>query len=373
MLGSAATRLTIVWAIALCSFWAIATICGQVGRPALAVALPRSPVEVLSNWDGNHYRYLTKHGYSEATEERRRLNLFPLFVGAAYLLGGSNHAAIAGILLNQLLLLGSMLLLTGFSDDGRTAPLREQPGFWLLISPFAFFFWTFYTESLFLFLSLVMTLAVHRRFYVLAFIAGILAGLARPTAVLLPLLFAFDLWEPARRGERLRILAVIAAPLLGILLYVGAVAVATGDPLGYLAVHAKWDAKAENEWTVPFFPMYDALFWYWINSLAIGTLEPSEIPLAAASTAFVGLLVVLYGWRKPVLNYLPYLLISILVIHAQYPFRSTARYELVLFPVYLLAARSFLAKRWLFPFVAVASIAEQLYLFIRFADWKWVA
>jgi hypothetical protein len=369
LLGPAATRLMISWAIALCGIWTIAAICGQVGKPQVAVTLPRSPVDVLSNWDGNHYRYLAKHGYSAVEEKNPRLNLFPLFVAVSYVLGGSNHAAIAGILLNQLLLLGSMLLLTGFSDDGRTAPLREQPGFWLLISPFAFFFWTMYTESLFLFLSLVMTLAVHRRFYAVAFTAGILAGLTRPTAIFLPLLLVFDLLKSANRHERFGILTVMTAPLLGILLYVGAVGVATRDPLGYLVVHAKWG----NEWMIPFYPMYDALFWYWVNSLAVGDLEPTEIPIAVASTAFVVLLLLLYGWHKPVVKYLPYLLISILSIHAQYPFRSTARYELVLFPVFLLAAQSFLAKRWLFPFVAIASIAEQLYLFVRFTDFKWVA
>ena len=36
-------------------------------------------------------------------------------------------------------------------------------------------------------------------------------------------------------------------------------------------------------------------------------------------------------------------------------------------------ARSFLARRWFMPIAAAASIAEQFYLFLRFAQWKWVA
>jgi len=71
--------------------------------------------------------------------------------------------------------------------------------------------------------------------------------------------------------------------------------------------------------------------------------------------------------------YLPYVVGSLLFIHAQFPFRGTPRYELVLFPIFLLVARSFLAKRWLFPVAAAVSIAEQIFLLIRFAEWRWVA
>src|SRR5258708_2346674 len=132
-------RLGIAWAIAVTVIWIFAAIYGQMGRPERELELPQSPVGVLSSWDGMHYRHLAEHGYSTEGREIRRLNLFPLFPGISYLVGASKHAALAGILLNQLLLLGSMLLLTGFSPHSEMRPLREQPGFWLLISPFAFF------------------------------------------------------------------------------------------------------------------------------------------------------------------------------------------------------------------------------------------
>src|SRR5205807_2397781 len=141
----------------------------------------------------------------------------------SYLVGGSEHAPLAGILVNQLLLLASIVLLTGLIPNGGTAPLREQPGFWLLISPFAFFFSTMYTESLFLFLSLVMVLASRRHYHGIAFTAGVLAGLARPTAILLPLLLISEVIDALRRRCDQHDLQILAA-----------VGFAVGDPLGNL-------------------------------------------------------------------------------------------------------------------------------------------
>ncbi len=365
---SGVLHLVIAWAIAVTIIWIIATTYGQIGRPDRAVKLPQSPVDVLSSWDGMHYRHLIEHGYSTKEEERQLLNLFPLFPAISYLIGGSKHAALAGILLNQLLLLGSMLLLTGLIRNGGTAPLREQPGFWLLVSPFAFFLSTMYTESLFLFLSLVMVLSVRRHCYGIAFTAGALAGLTRPMAILLPLLLISQATDALRRRENLQIMSVVAAPLIGVAVYVAAVGFAIGDPLGYLQIHS----GTGNEWSIPFTAMWDAWFWYRINSLDIGTFEPWEIPIATASTALIILLLTLYGWRKPMAWYLPYVVGSLLFIHAQFPFRGTPRYELVLFPVFLLAARSFLAKRWLAPIAAALSIALQFCLLLRFAQWRWV-
>ena len=120
--------------------------------------------------------------------------------------------------------------------------------------------------------------------------------------------------------------------------------------------------------------MWDAVRWYTLEQLASGRFEPGlEIPAAVASTALIILLVVLYGWRKSMAGYLPYVIGSLLFIHAQFPFRGTPRYELVLFSVFLLAARSFLAKRWLAPIAAAVSIALQFCLLFRFAEWRWVA
>lgn len=366
---SGVLHLVIAWAIAVTIIWIFATTYGQLGRPNRNVELPQSPVDVLSSWDGTHYRHLAEHGYSTEGEEIRRLNLFPLFPAMSYLVGGSKYAAVAGILLNQLLLLGSMLLLTGLMRNGGTAPLREQPGFWLLISPFAFFFSTMYTESLFLFLSLVMVLSARRRCHGIAFTAALLAGLTRPMAIFLPLLLIPEVMTAVRRRENLQFLSVAAAPLIGASMYVGAVGFAIGDPLGYLHIHSAW----KNEWSIPFTPMWDALRFYRLHLLATGSFEPLDIPAAVASTTLIIIFLTLYGWRKSMVSYLPYVVGSLLFIQAQSPFRGTARYELVLFPVFLLAARSFLARRWLMPIAAAVSIAEQFYLFVRFARWQWVA
>ena len=96
------------------------------------LSFPRSPVDVLSTWDGTHYSTIARNGYLTEGAEVRRFEFFPLLPAISRLLGGAEHAALAGIVLNQLCLLVNILLIGRLVRDGGppSSPVSQGSGYW---------------------------------------------------------------------------------------------------------------------------------------------------------------------------------------------------------------------------------------------------
>src|SRR5262249_29640039 len=157
-------KLIAMWAIVVACIWIAAWLVGNFTAPdRIGITLPRTPVEALSTWDGQWYDAIARTGYGEGASPRYAF--FPLLPAVARLLGGPQSPALAGILLNQLLLLGSVLLIGHVAQKNKESTLYEEPGFWLLVSPLAFFLSAFYAESLFLFLTLLMVSAYRKSLF----------------------------------------------------------------------------------------------------------------------------------------------------------------------------------------------------------------
>lgn len=354
--------LILCWALYIIAVWVVAWPAGT-DMPSLRLpAPPPGPVGGLSAWDGEHYRAIAQHAY---TTEERRLAFFPALPAIARALGGSDHAALAGILLNQLLLLASILMLSSWRGERAAPGLRGEPGFWLMIQPLGFFLAAFYTESLFLFLTLAALAAQRARRTLAGAAALVLAGLTRPTAITLPALFLRDAWrDPAKRRTAL---LLAAAPLAGIALYLGAVGILTGDPFGYTRIHEElW----RHRWQIPFAPALADLRIVLHHALG-GHVPPRDVLLRPLALAMV-LALLISGWRhlEPPLR--AYMVVSLLFIHAQFPSYSSARYDLALFPVFILLARARFVRGpagWL---LAAAFAVLQLGFLLDFLIWRWV-
>ena len=81
----------------------------------------------------------------------------------------------------------------------------------------------------------------------------------------------------------------------------------------------------------------------------------------------------LWGWRRIDWPMFAYLAVSMAFIHSRFPYHSTARYELVLFPVYLIVVRTRLAETPYAPLLAAGLVVWQIWLLIKFLTWHWVA
>ncbi|MGI8470339.1 MAG: hypothetical protein ACR2N3_18015 [Pyrinomonadaceae bacterium] len=363
-------KLVALWLASVLMVWTLALVIAERIPQTTTFEHPRSAVNVLSEWDGEHYAIIAADGYSIDGEERRRLAFFPLLPTVARFLGGVFYSNLAGILLSQLCFLGCILLINRiFSEDKLPETLRHQPGFWLLVSPLSFFFLVFYAESLYLFLTLLMIFASRREHFKTAVALGILVGLTRPTAICLPVIF---LWWAAvnfRHGKNYAGLLMCAiSPLLGLLLYFGAVGYLVGEPLAYFHIQSKW-------WTsqpaIPFVALFADLKGS-LLALSDGKIYPVDIFVRLFSSIVV-IILIIWGWRKCDTAFWLYLVVGMIFIHSQEPHRSTARYELVLFPVYFLISKAMGRYPRLSATIAAASIIIQIMLFIRYSAKLWVA
>ena len=362
--------LIVAWALAVAVVWTIATVVGRrpvQGEDARAGSV-RSPVDVLSAWDGAIYKSIAQDGYQVDGDERRLFVFFPLFPALARLAGGESHAALGGIIVAQLSLLAALLLLSVFARGDRAGPLREDPALWLLSAPVGFFFHAMYTESTFLLLSVGAALAFARSRFAVTFALGFLAGLTRPTAITLAVPFFVAAVIAWRRGERwIGPLLCAAAPVLGIATYVSAVGLLLHDPLAYTRLQATyWDYSLD----VPFLRTARDAF-----DTAYGIKHGIPVPswqVLRLSTFGVASLLLLWGWKRIPLPWLAYVIASLMFIHASDPGRSSVRYELVLFPLSVLLAASALARPKVAPLVLTLFAAVQLYFLVQFGAWRWV-
>jgi hypothetical protein len=369
-------KLTAIWACVVIVIWITAWLVGFLSTPNRpGLSFPRGPVETLSTWDTAHYQAIARNGYSAQGWESRRLAFFPLLPLIARLAGGQKSALLAGILLSQLCLLASVLLIGPVARGskevlgGKGATLYEEPGFWLLVSPLTFFLLVFYAESLFLFLTLLMITTYRKSLFGTACVVGILAGLTRPTAVCLPALFIVDVASRYRQGRPITLpLACLFAPLLGVVLYAGYVYYLMGDPMGYFHIQAdSWDAGS----SLPFVPLARDLG-SMLNALTIGKIGPVHQCVRLFSSITI-LALTIWGWRRLDPSFLTYLIVALFFIHSREPPHSTARWELVVFPIYILLSRAMRDRPRIALPAAGVSFALQIMLFIRYATWKFVA
>jgi hypothetical protein len=354
--------LVLLWLVYAASVWLIAAYVATEVPSHRVPAPPTAATAPLSAWDGSNYNDIAVHGYSTAPDAARRFAFFPLLPALARLLGGTGHAPLAGIMLSQLLLLGSMLLLREWraSDDNA---LRAEPGFWLLIAPLAFFHAVFYAESLFLFL-LLAGLVLHRRGHNACAIAALfLAGLSRPTAILIPALFIPAVLKPDTRRTAL---LLAAAPLAGIAAYVLYVAALTGSLFGYSRLQQElW----HHGWTIPFLPAMLELTR--ATALAFdGMLPPRD--LLIRPLVLIGIVTVLAaGWSRLEPGLRVFAVVSLLFVHSQVPSLSSARYDLAIFPAYIALASIPFARARTGVLLAVTLVIVQLAFMLDFMVWRW--
>jgi hypothetical protein len=157
--------------------------------------------------------------------------------------------------------------------------------------PFAVFFSTAYSESLFLFTLLATFYHFRRREMWLAAIFGLAAGLSRMNGCMLSVVLAAIIvlreWAPTIKraslpplvsGETLRAFLVAAMPGIGMLLYCAFMWHLTGDPLAWLKRQEAWhrDIHLGDPRLVRQFMQAR----YWLDAGALGLVLVALWPIA---------------------------------------------------------------------------------------------
>ena len=347
------------------------------------------------HWDAAWYLLIGTHGYDVATPTSSGFfPLYPLAIHLVSLVVGARHALLVAIALSNLATLGAFIglgLLAAHEE-------RSEEAAWRLILvtaafPFAFFLFAPFTEGLFLCLVVFSFFFARRGSWWAAATIAFLAGLSRPTGVLLALPLVWEYgrqqgwWQLRRwRGgtvrstlhELLHVRAVargavvaLAAPL-GLGAYLLFLQVRYGN--GMLPFQAQDTFHGHVHWPI----------WRTIGELAHRFLHQ---PPAASDRILLfvdgGIMVAILVLTVVCIRRLPlmytlymlgtlYLLLTIPVESRAELVQSTGRYMLMAVPIFLLFARWMARRPWLEMLLIGGGFMLQAIFTVAFLNGHWI-
>lgn len=333
-------------------------------------------LDIFARWDGRHYLAIARDGYSFSGalgETMSNIAFFPLY---PYLvkaltwltLGWTGQKTpdslylLIGILLSNLFFLaGAYLLYRLATEHLRMNENAARRALVLLfLFPTSFIFSSFYTESLFFFLSLAaFWAAFQRRWMWVGILAGLLA-LTRPTGVLAAgALFIFYLQQREWKLTRLGLEAAwFSLPALLLAAHLTNMYRLAGNFLAPFVAHGAW---GRNRYSI-------------LEGLRL-QLEAPYLDVFKLDAFFAVLflaasLYILWKWPHKALGVYP--LGMVLVPLATGMLISFQRFMLVVFPVFLLLGEKG-KNRFLFELLAGLFFTLQIIYFAGWVNYYWVA
>jgi hypothetical protein len=299
-------------------------------------------VGVWQRWDACWYTKIATFGYERAENSVNFWPFFPLLTAivgrlllGAMALGGLVVAGLAYVVA----MTGLRRLVALDFDDGTALATTIA----ISVFPTAFFFFAPFTESLFLAAAVWAILAARRRLWLLAAIAALAASLTRIQGVFLVLPIGWEAlmwWREVRvargghgfpglpAGTLLRPIVAALAPAAGFIgflvvssLIAGQTPLDTQEVWGGKSFHLPWEVVDAS--------------WTW----AIEHHDPLQA-LNLVTLLFFAVVTVV-GVRQVPVAYSLYSIPQIVLIGTRIqptPLTSTARYLLVVFPVFVLLA-----------------------------------
>lgn len=349
-----------------------------------------------ARWDSAWYLQIAQHGYFSFASSNF-FPLYPLLISLLALLVGS--PLIAGVLISGVCMIAGLSLLYRLAQLDLDEPAAKLTIALLALFPASLFLSAVYTESLFLLLSVAAFYAARRERWALAGLCGGLASAARSNGVLvllpLALLYLYGprsvaatalpgaWWRPRYRLERSAAWLLLVP--VGLLAYMAYMAATRG------MLWAPFDAS-QRIWGHWFAGPFGAI------RVALGRL-PGDIsgilsgsvrsngagdPLSwnahdLLDLAFVVLAVIAVWltWRRVPFAYFAYA-IAMLCFALSFPaplepLQSIARYELVIFPLFMGVATRISGRRTTTVAVLTTSGLGLALLTGLWVHWAWVA
>jgi hypothetical protein len=283
-------------------------------------------IELHNRWDSYWYLDIAKNGYYLRGEKEIAgvvfFPLYPLLVRLAGPVAGGD-LVLAGWMLSCLFLVLAVVMLTRLSQEFHPGIDPTLPAAFLLAYPAAFFLNAVYSESLFLFLSLATVFWALRRNFMIASVWAALASATRVAGVFLfVVLFIEFVQANGWRALLTRRVWPLALAPLGALAFCTYHWIAFGDFFLYLKVQSFFGRDFDMEAG---------------DFLVRNNPDLANTVLDLAYTA-VAILLGVITLRRLRLSYGAYMLVSLAIALSSGSVLGIARYSMVLFPIYFIAA-----------------------------------
>lgn len=328
-------------------------------------------VDMWARWDSGWYVYIIKNGYSFGGSYDIESNL-PFFPAYPILIKGflsvlpvpitDQFIVFTGIVFSNVFLVGSLYFVYQLAEKLFKSEKVAKLSIWyFLVFPTSFFFSSFYTESLFLFLSLVSYWAATQKKWWLACLVGAVLTATRVVGVLILVPLFLEYLRVKKYDLRkfdLNVLWFLIVPS-GILLYFYYMQVLTGDFFAALKVQNAWGRRVAG-------PIASLLFPTSFKQYVTPTDQFFMISGLVLSVQM------LFEKLKRVPHLGLYSLLLIIPTLFTGTLDSSTRYLLVAFPLFLYWVYVSHKAKWATIVLLVVLMIAQMAYFGMFTQFYWV-
>ncbi len=320
---------------------------------------------IWQRFDVLWYQAIAERGYGATNGDIHFPPLYPLFESVlGRILGG--RFFFAGWLIAQIALVWGLALLFRLTQRWRDASAAKRAVIFTLLFPTAFFFFTAYSESLFLLLTLLCFRALERAQWTWAGFFAFLAILTRLQGIALLAPLVYYAWQNFRASKKISFAQMLM------------LALALGAGAFYLWLRV-WAGEgnvlptSEPQLNARLAPPWENLL-YAFQVIASGKFLLADV--LNLVTALLAFAILVRGWKMlpPALAW--YSSVMLLIVMLRYvdtqPLNSMTRYVLTLFPLLMLLAY-WSKNRWMERAVVYVCAPLNLYLTAQFLLWGWVA
>jgi Gpi18-like mannosyltransferase len=329
-----------------------------------------NPFYELIRWDAWHYLDIVNKGYSLG--EAVFFPLYPALVDFfSYPFGDVIRA---GFFVSWASLVIALFYLWKLLNLENSAATAKKTILLLLFFPYAVFFSTIYTESLFLALAVAFFYYLKKEKWLTAAVCGFFAVLTRNVGIFLFAVMLWRYWEifhslpflgklgRERLKEKIKFLSFSLLIPLGMAAYCLFCYFKLGHPLAFITGQSAYQSRVfEWPWQVLagfyriIFVQQAVLtdFYYFFRTVIIEAT--SFLLLLAATVYFFGKKENLYGI---------FCLLNLLLFSTMFPLYSVNRFVLVIFPIYIFISRLAKKDAVFFPVLALSIILFVFNVFI---------
>lgn len=289
-----------------------------------------------ANFDGEHYLSIAQFGYKPLT-----YFFFPLFPILTRFFTSSfandlTIKVVGGLLLTNISFLVALIGLWRLINLDFNRNIAKLSILLLLVFPTSFYFGSFYTESLFLALTIWSFFFARKGKWILS---GVLGGLATATrfigiALFVALLAEFWIQKKDLKNKTLTITGLLFVPL-GLFIYLNYLKVSTGDPLNFLNTVSIFGEQRSSE-LILLPQVFFRYFFKILPNVNVLDLHLVLVLFLELGSAVLFLFISLLSFLKLRLSYTIYTILGFVIPTLSGSFSSLPRYVLVIFPSFIL-------------------------------------
>lgn len=293
-----------------------------------------------SNFDGIYYLLIAANGY---TVNAGFFPLFPLSINILSYIFGNTLAFnptqyFTALTLVSLYFLLALIVMYKLIRLDFKKNIAIWSIFFMLVFPTSFFYASIYSESLFLFLSLLTFYFARKRRWFLAGITGAFLSATRPVGIAIFPALLYEYFKSEKSKSSVKLLSTLLTPL-GLIAYAFYNLQKWGSAFYFITAQGNFlNNRSVN--SVVFFPQTIFRYFKILTTVSSSHFEWWIALLEISTFFFVSFLFIL-AWKEKIrLSYLLFSIFCFLIPALSGTFTGLPRYSMVLFPLFIAIALS---------------------------------